>query len=207
MIRYASLLLIISLVFGSCLGRKAREENPVTGDSSSAPTGLTAAVPVDTTEYASEDMQNECVFDTSTYEFTTDKLKQYQADISYQWDSRQAQARTVLSDGDTLWLHIGGCNHFGYSAALGTAVPFEDSAALMNKARWVALTFLEDVGEKYDEMIAQEQFQSGGGSIPGKIRMYDVIVSDTVVTAYIYDGFSFARKGTRTRIEIMGYIN
>jgi hypothetical protein len=212
MIRYASLVLIVSLILGSCLGRKTQEENPAAGDSAST----TAAVSADSIDYeGSEEMQDECVFDTSTYKFTTEKLKKYQHNISYRWDSWRAEARTVLADGDTLWLHIGGCDHFSYMATLSTALSIADSAALMEKTRWLARTFLDmgfDTG--YDEMIIKRQFELGEHSTAGKEYHYGVITSsDTAVTNHFhdgfhfYDGFSFTRSGTRTRIEIAGYIN
>lgn len=161
-----------------------------------------------------ESGEDGCVFDTSTYTFTTDKLKEYKPNISYHWDRWQAKARTVLADGDTLWLHIGGCDHFSYMATLSTALSINDSAALMDKTRWLARTFLDngfDTG--YDEMITKRQFELGKRSIPGKEYLYSVIESDTAVANHFndgfrfYDGFSFTRHGAGTRIEIAGYIN
>jgi hypothetical protein len=216
--RYAALLVTVPLLLGCCLGRKGQEERPsvedslaalkkarrlAVHDSLSALTDFDEA-PGDTSDHGSEEMQDECPLDTSTYKFTTEKLREYQPNISYHWDRWHAEARTVLPDGDTLWLHLGGCEHFGYAAALGTAVPFTDSDALLKKTRWLARTFMDGLGEDYDKMIATGKYHpSYEGSIPGKVQRYEVVAPDTA--GYIYDGFSFARKGVRTRIEISGY--
>jgi hypothetical protein len=211
MIRYASLVLIVSLIFGSCLGRKDRDERLAVHDSLAALKDFDEA-PGDTTDHGSaEDMESGedgCVFDTSTYKFTTEKLKKYKPNISYHWDQWQAEARTVLDDGDTLWLHIGGCDHFSYTAVLGTSLTITDSAALMEKTRWLARTFLEnDFDTKYDKWIAQGQFERDGNSVYGERLFYNTVDPDTAVTDHVYEGFSFTRRGARTRIEITGYIN
>ncbi|RFS24731.1 hypothetical protein DVR12_05910 [Chitinophaga silvatica] len=69
----------------------------------------------------------DCVFDTSSYKFTSEKLYSYKSDIKFFWDSTNQEAITVLNDTDSLSLHIGGCNHFGYYVTFST-----DSSAYLN---------------------------------------------------------------------------
>ena len=209
MIRNVSLLLIISLVLGGCLERKTPEKEPdippALDDSLAADHETLTDAPLHDPAMKAFDVSR-CTYDTSMFTSTTGKLKEYQADISYRWDRNHSVAQAVLADGDTLWLSLGGCLHFHYRATLSTALPMTDSTALMDKTRWIARTFF-DLGfdREYDDFIKKGQFKRSLWSKPGLLHLFDMNVSDTVVTDHVYMGFSFEKRGVRTRIKIEGY--
>ena len=51
---------------------------------------------------------NGCVFDTSAYKFTTEKLIQFDRNISFSWNNKEQQAVVKIPGNDTLIVHIGG---------------------------------------------------------------------------------------------------
>jgi hypothetical protein len=152
--------------------------------------------------------ESDCVFDTSTYKFTTEALKKYRDNIKFAWDSKDKSATTILDNGDTLNLSIGGCNHFGYSATLYCSINFDNTKELIKKAHWLAKTFFDNGFEsKYDECIKKGQYEPSYNYDTINIKSFDIIDRDTSVTNMIYEGFTFFRAGDRTKIVISGYIN
>lgn len=148
----------------------------------------------------------DCIFDTSSYKFTTTALLKFDKAIQYKWDKETKQAKTVLNNGDTLYLSIGGCDHFGYTARLITKTPFNTTDSLLNKTRWLARTFFDNGFESYDQLIAVDKFSKSEDSTP-EYSMYNVALSDSVAENCIFEGFSFEKRGNNTIIEIGGYIN
>lgn len=149
---------------------------------------------------------SDCIFDTSSYKFTTEALLKFDKTLQYKWDNEIKQAKAVLSNGDTLCLSIGGCNHFGYAATLVTKTPFNLTDSLLNKTRWLARTFFDNGFDSYDRLIANNKFKKSEDSTPLYSR-YDVILSDSIAENCIFDGFSFERQVNNTIIEVSGYIN
>jgi hypothetical protein len=152
--------------------------------------------------------ENDCVFDTNSYKFTTDALKRYNKHIQFVWDSKQKSARTRLNNNDTLQLSIGGCNHFGYAATLYSSIHFDNTKELIKKAQWLAKTFFDNgFDTKYDECIRNGQFEPNNNYDTINMKSFDIQDQDTSITNMIYNGFSFYRAGNRTKIVISGYIN
>ena len=149
---------------------------------------------------------SDCIFDTSSYKFTTTALLKFDKAIQYKWDKDTKQAKTVLNNGDTLYLSIGGCDHFGYAATLITKTPFNITDSLLNKTRWLAKTFFDNGFESYDQLIANNKFNKSEDSTP-EYSAYDVTLSDSVAENCIFEGFSFEKRGNNTIIAIGGYIN
>ena len=151
---------------------------------------------------------NDCVFDTSTYKFTTEALKKYKQDIKFVWDDKEKEAKTILENGDTLVLHIGGCYHFSYAARLYASTPFADTKVLTEKSRWLAKTFFDNgFDTKYDQCISTGQIKESESRDPQNIKMFEIIDSDTAITNKVYDGFLFERQQRGTKISIDGYIS
>jgi len=103
-------------------------------------------------------------------------------------------------------LHIGGCNHFGYSATLRTTTSFTDSVALFKKSHWLAENFFGEFSKDYAECIASGKFRSTDSGSRTR-RVFEFLVADTVLTNYVYEGFWFERRGKLTEISMAGYIN
>lgn len=160
----------------------------------------TAATPVQAPEA-------ECVFDTSTYRFTTEALRKPNPEQPFTWDASQQQAVAPLGNGDTLILHIGGCTHFSYLAVYRTdSAKFHQEAYLFGKAKWLAETYFGGgFEEDYARFIANGQYQLEESG--PDIRRYSVAPADTTVTNRIFDGFYFKKNGNRTEIWIHGYFN
>lgn len=205
--RYIAPVVILMILTGSCLGRKSSPELPgAAADSTDSLPPIRETEPLgDTTpgEYITD-----CVFDTSSYKFTSEALRRYDADIRFNWSRDDAEAQAIIGDRDTLWLHIGGCDHFSYSATLSTAVPFTDSAALTAKSLWLAQTFFDGgFDRKYATHISKGLFRRRETPDSPNRRSFDLIDQDTAITNQVYDGFSFENQGSGTRIVISGYIN
>jgi hypothetical protein len=163
------------------------------------------AVPVATaTAPAAE---TECVFDTSTYRFTTEALRKPNPHQPFTWDKAQQWAVAPLPDGDTLILHIGGCTHFSYLAVYRTdSAKFNQEAYLFDKTKWLAKTYFDDgFDEDYARFIANRQYQLAESG--PDIRWYAIANPDTAVTNRIFEGFYFKKNRNRTEIWIQGYVN
>ncbi|MDF3078150.1 MAG: hypothetical protein K0S09_2039 [Sphingobacteriaceae bacterium] len=155
-----------------------------------------------------EPENSDCVFDTSTYKFTTQALRKYKADIKFSWDDIEKEAKAVLENGDTLSLHIGGCDHFSYSATLVTDIPFTETAALTEKSRWLAKTFFGNgFDSKYDSCISKGLFKEVEIAEEQNIKAYQIIDRDSAMTNMVYEGFQFLQVKDKTKIVIGGYLN
>jgi hypothetical protein len=160
------------------------------------------------TEDLSQTIDQGCVFDTSIYKFTTQALKKYKSNLKYTWDDTEKEAKTVLENGDTLTLHIGGCDHFSYSATLITSISFDDTKALTEKSKWLAKTFFDNgFDSKYDTCISQGHFKQIESYDKEELRAYKIIDTDTTITNMIYEGFQFWKLENRTKIVISAYLN
>jgi len=160
------------------------------------------------TEDPANKFPDECIFDTSAYKFTTDALLKYSPKMKYRWDTATKSVNVRLDNGDSLTLHIGGCDHFGFQASLLTSTLFSDTVELFNKTKWLAKTFFYNgFEEKIPDLISK-----------GHIKLYDVDHDedsktytfenpDTTVTNLILDGFIFKKRGSKTLIDVGAYIN
>ncbi len=161
-----------------------------------------------TTKDFAEMENNDCVFDTSTYKFTTQALKEYKANIKFTWNDIEKEAKTVMENGDTLTLHIGGCDHFSYAATLVTDIPFTETENLIAKAGWLAKTFFDGgFDTKYDSCISKGLFKEEELLEKENLKSYNIIDPDTAATNMIYEGFQFRKLKDKTKIAISGYIN
>lgn len=172
-----------------------------------ARTAVPDSVPAATAAEPVQAAQTECVFDTNAYQFTTRALRKHNPDQRYVWDPEQKQAVAPLPGGDTLFLHIGGCNHFSYLASYRTdSARFNEEAYLFGKARWLAETYFDDgLDEDYARFIANQQYRLEE-SAPG-FKLYSIANPDTSMTNRIFEGFYFKKEGARTEIWIHGYAN
>ena len=153
---------------------------------------------------------NECVFDTSTYKFTIEKLKQYDRNIFFLWDNKHDQAIVTFSGNDTLLVHIGGCEEFSYTATYSTdSSRYTDSIYLFEKATWLAKNFLGGgFDSKYTKCLINKRYVlDTGGFVDPNLRSYDIIDTDTAMTNKINEPFQFELRGARTIITVAGYEN
>lgn len=109
---------------------------------------------------------NDCVFNKDTV--TDNFVKAVPEFQDYTWDSHTKEARIVLPNNDSLYIHIGGCMHYGVSATLtrvGNKKPFTDHKYWLSQAYWIAERvegfepdYLHKVDEKknYDEEMDEE---------------------------------------------------
>lgn len=116
-------------------------------------------------EHELENVKN-CVFDRDTV--TDNFLKNITEFSNYSWDHHTKEARIILANNDSLYIHIGGCMHYGVSATLtrvGNKKEFSDHAYWLSQAYWIAERvegfepeFLHQVDEmkNYDEEMDDE---------------------------------------------------
>ncbi len=116
-------------------------------------------------EHELENMKD-CVFNKDTV--TDNFLKSVPEFKNYSWDNLTKEARIVLPNNDSLYIHIGGCMHYGVSATLtrvGNNKQFTDHGYWLSEAYWIAERvkgfeshYLHEVDEKknYDEEIDNE---------------------------------------------------
>ncbi|MGO4290320.1 hypothetical protein [Chitinophaga sp. RAB17] len=150
---------------------------------------------------------DDCVFDTSAYKFTSEKLFAYQKNIQFAWNDQDKVALVKLNEQDSLQLHIGGCYEFSWSAIFTTdSAAFNNNGYLLNKAAWLAKTFMGNgFDTKYSDCISNHLFTID--SSQKNVKALTIINKDTVITNKIYDVVLFERSGHRTIINIIGYEN
>ncbi len=161
----------------------------------------------DTTHILEDINIDDCIFDTSSYKFTSEALLKYNKDLKFDWNDNDKVATTILENGDTFLLSIGGCNHFGYYGEIRTKSPFYLTDSLFSKARWIARIFFENYFEEYDTYIENGRYKLNKEVSTDSIYFYNIERSDSIPENIILDGFSFEKQGNNTIIKIGGYIN
>lgn len=163
-------------------------------------------VPYDTINLEIEEGDG-CIFDTNIYQLTTEAVARYNSDLAYVWNSEQKEAIIEFENGDTLFLKIGGCDHFNYMARYRTdSLSFNNQALLLEKTKWIAKNFFSSrFDSNYAKFISNGDYKLEQDDSTRKY--YSVNTDTTVMENEIYDGFSFEKIDGRTQIEILGYIN
>jgi hypothetical protein len=200
-------LFLISLCIVSCAQTK-KTETTLQADSVIVDTLVSAQTEdkssAEETEYAEDD----CIYDTSSYKFTSEALKKYNKNLPFRWDKETASALAKLNEGDSLILQIGGCYHFGYSATFITdSSKFRDRKYLLQRTKWLAQNFFSNgFDEKYVHCIDNELYELGDSESKNRL-FYTIIDPDTAITDHIYEGWSFEKVGPKTKIVLSGYQN
>lgn len=193
-------VLIILIFFSRCSNSRNNQQNAIGSSQYKGPDPVAAI-------HGQDPEGTDCIFDTSTYKFTTDKLRQYKKDTQFTWNDMEKEAIVRLDNEDTLRLHIGGCNHFAYSAVYITdGTKFQDDSFLLDKAKWLSVAFLGDGFDKtYKDCIEQGlyNFDSAGA----KTKSLTIVDKDTPLTNKVYEPILFETDGQRTRISVAGFIN
>ncbi|MBO9703361.1 MAG: hypothetical protein J7604_24325 [Sporocytophaga sp.] len=154
------------------------------------------------------ELTDDCVFDTSTFKFTSQAIHKFNPTIKFHWDENEKRATLPLEDGDSLILHIGGCNHFSYWAKFRTDYSkFNDSIYLLNKAKWIAENFFDNGFDRnYVRFISDKKYYLENNGKP-LMKSYSIRTDSLIQENEIYEGFYFMRDGDRTEIWIHGYVN
>jgi len=154
------------------------------------------------------ELTDECVFDTSTFKFTSQAIHKFNPTVKFHWDENEKRAILPLEDGDSLILHIGGCNHFSYWAKYRTDYSkFNDSIYLLNKAKWIAENFFDNGFDRnYVRFISDKKYYLENNGKP-LMKSYSIQADTSIQENEIYEGFYFMRDGERTEIWIHGYVN
>jgi hypothetical protein len=163
----------------------------------------------DTIQSEKSELSNdsECVFDTSTFKFTTEAIKKFDSTIKYEWNDKDKEATVPFENGDTLFLHIGGCVHFNYFAIYKMdSSKFNDDEYMFNKTIWLAKNFFSNgFDEGYSKFITNKQFELFGTN--NQCKTFMINPDSTIQENEIYDGFSFCKRGNRSVITLLGYVN
>lgn len=194
-VRHLNCLLLLVLL-SSCLFQNNTKNAPVKMPADTLTATVTDDGPLN---------YNDCVFDTSAYKFTSEKLFAYQKNIQFTWDSSKARAVAALNEHDTLTLQIGGCTIFYWTATLTTdSSAFYNHEYLIKKSAWLAATFLgSGFDSKFHDCISNGQFTFDS---TGKDMKYLTITNtDTAITNKTYEDVTFELKGNRTTIIVGGY--
>lgn len=196
-------VILLSSACSSSPKKETKEDNPIVS------TEKEVEPKVDSNEdYPDNDnLESDCVFDTSTFKFTSEILLKFDRKIHFTWDKNNQQAIVKFPKGDSLLVHVGGCDHFGYSAEYRTnAEAFSNADYLMTKTKWLAKNFLDNgFGTNYLRFISNNQYALEKDENDWKF--YSVQTDSLIAENEIYNGFDFKRVGKRTRISISGYIN
>jgi hypothetical protein len=197
----------IALSLTSCTQTK-KSDIVLNADSTAVDSTFTKQIEDQTSDENVTYDDEECVFDTSTYRFTTEALKAYDKNISFHWDTETASALAKLNDTDSLILHIGGCSHFSYSAIFITdSSKFKDHNYLIEKTKWLAESFFSNgFDDKYTDCIDNKQYQLEE-STRQDVLYYSIIDQDITVTDHVYEGWTFEKTGPKTKIVLSGYQN
>lgn len=112
------------------------------------------------------ELSPDCVFNKDTV--TDAFVKSVEEFSNYSWDEATKEARIILEGNDSLYIHVGGCQHYGVSATLtrvGSDEDFDDHSYWIEQALWIAErvegfepALLKDVDQKknYDEETDDE---------------------------------------------------
>jgi hypothetical protein len=151
--------------------------------------------------------EDDCVFDTSAYKFTTEAIRKINRDYRFIWNDMEKEATVFLEGGDTLILHIGGCVHFSFVATYKTdSVKFYDQSYLLNKTSWIADNFFtHGFDENYTKILKDKKYIPASDNTT--FRKYFSVADTTLPENEYYEGFYFELVGNRTEIGISGYIN
>jgi len=193
--------LSIVLLAAGCSSELKKEKTPVLSSEKRAKEKIYSI------DNRPKEIESDCVFDTSSYKFTSEILLKFDRKIRFSWNKNNRQAIVKFPKGDSLLLSIGGCNHFGYSAEYRTdASAFSNPDYLMEKTTWLARNFLDNgFDTNYLRFISNKQYILERDENDWKY--YSVEIDSLVAENEIYDGFGFKRVGKRTHISIGGYIN
>lgn len=194
--KYIYILALLAQLF-ACTNKQAAVDSPANAiDTSTKKTDL---IKVET--------DDGCVFDTSVYKFTSEAILKYNPKLKYLWHKASQSASVLLDNGDSLQLHIGGCNHFEYQATLLTNINFSNKSQLFDKTAWLAKTFFSHGFEaKVPELITNRQISILDVEKSEKKQSYSFNDADMTVTNLILDNFSFEQRGRKTVIEILVYM-
>lgn len=160
------------------------------------------AVPLTANEHQTD---NDCVFDTSTFKFTTEAIKNYNPSLRYIWNDETKEATIWINQKDTLNLHIGGCDHFSYAATYSTdETVFETDSIMMSKIRWLAKSFFNNGFDKgFTDPIDKKQFR-----IQRDGETKNVILKESnAMTDHVYEPINIVKVGGRTTISMLAYQN
>jgi|GEM_PF-2818682 len=148
-----------------------------------------------------------CIFDTSTYKFTTTILREYDSTISFLWDDTTKEAIIKVDKSDTIRLHVGGCNHFVYSVVYTTKGSlFDKDALLVDKTKWLAKTFFrEGFDTKYVDCITKKQYDIDKSE--AGIKYLTLTNKDSAIDKKVYEPVNFEIDGNRTKISLHAYKN
>ncbi|MEQ1732664.1 MAG: hypothetical protein ABL940_03270 [Bacteroidia bacterium] len=154
-------------------------------------------------------INNDCVFDTSTYTPTIGTIKNYNQFQKIKWNSTAQTATTIFENGDTLVLHIGGCIHYSYSATLYTSINFSNQNELLVKTSWIATTFFKpNFNTRFEYAIKNGLFkQENEYADTSSVIQYSIIEKDTLISNEILNNIIFTKQNKGTKIEVSGYIN
>lgn len=81
----------------------------------------------------------ECMFNKDTV--TDVFLKNEPEFVNYTWNNETKEARVILENKDSLYIHVGGCQHYGVSATLtrvGNKEKFTNHKYWISQALWIA---------------------------------------------------------------------
>lgn len=166
------------------------------------PTSHRPQTPKDSVTFSGD--QEECIFDTSSYKFTTEKLKAFKEDLVFSWNDKEKTATVKLNGNDTLLLHIGGCYHFGYDAVYTTDALVMHEKEIVEKAGWLATHFFGNgFDEKYIDCLSHQQYTiDSSNSLSWNLQ---IVSKDTNATDQVYEPVLIEQLGRRVKISMTAY--
>lgn len=148
----------------------------------------------------------DCVFNDDIKGQSVEALLEYDSNLDYEWNEGAKEVTAVI-DKDTVYVSMGGCYHYGFTAGLRTSNQnFDDTAFWFSKAKWIANSFLwKSIGEDYTRVIDNGQLIKRSNNTLNEVH-YN-FPPDTSITNIYIEGVTISRSPKGTTVEVGGYMN
>lgn len=154
-----------------------------------------------TSKLVETEEESDCVFDNKPKELTSEWLKQSGFD-NFKWDYKKKNA-IVISNGDTLFVYKGGCNHLTNSVEIRTSDQYDNllDEKLLQKINDIACKFKF---KNYCSKLIIKQFEkTENGSQSVRLEFEDENPDDNL----ILDGITITKQNKALQIIISEYYN
>lgn len=135
--------------------------------------------------------------------YTRDAVNKFNDTIAYTWDSLNQMAIVPLAGGDSVFLQIGGCEHFNYAATYRTSSQhFHDTTYILNRVKWLCYQFFSaGFDNQFPLYIDQGQFYVDSLASDTVDCVFRVIPDSSAITNRVFYGFG-VRKLSPERIDV-----
>lgn len=151
------------------------------------------------------ELEEDCVFNNDIKSLSIEAIQKLDSSINFNWDNETKEVSAIY-DNDTIFVSIGGCNHFNFTAKLKSIQNFDDTVFWLEKAKWLAnMFFWKQIGEDYAKAIEDGRLIKDDNTSNDKIHfMYP---PDTSITNIYKTGITITKIPDGTILEVGAYVN